>query len=143
MEGKSDDTQVSRVCLSQGKAEYNIHNQVVLARSQGRLSMIAQIIEGRGWHFNLHTMNSIDTWINPCKINRIIIHQRSGGSQRIRCEYRHSIGRRKNAKASGDGNIGIIRCLSTRESCFPEWKVDAIIHTDLSVAGNCKGDEHV
>src|SRR3954471_24617966 len=100
MEGKSDDTQVSRVCLYQGKAEYNIHNQVVLAWSQGRLSMIAQIIEGKGWYFNLHTMNSIDTWIKPCTICHIIILERLGGWQRIRCEYRHSIWRRKNAKAS-------------------------------------------
>src|SRR3954467_13950307 len=48
----------------------------------------------------------------------------------------------ENAKASSDRNIGIIRCLSTRESCFTERKVDAIIHTDLSVARDCKGDEH-
>ena len=48
MEEKSDDTQVSRVYLSQGKAEHDIHDRVVFARSQGRLSMKAQIIEGHG-----------------------------------------------------------------------------------------------
>ena len=49
----------------------------------------------------------------------------------------------ENAKASGDRSIGIIWCLSTPELWFPDWEVDAIIHTDLSVAGDCKGDEHV
>ena len=89
-----------------------------------------------------HTMNPIDTWKKPCKISRIIIHQRSGGSQRIWCEYRHSTRRRKNAKVSDDRSIWIIRRLSTRELWFPYREMDVIIHTDLSVAGDCKGDEH-
>ena len=90
-----------------------------------------------------HTMNPIDSWKKPCKISRIIILQRSGGSQRIWCEYRHSTRRRKNAKASGDRSIRIIRCWSTSELWFLDREVDVIIHTDLSVVGDCKGDEDV
>jgi hypothetical protein len=97
----------------------------------------------RGAWMAFHMMNPIDTWKKPCKISRITIHQRSGGSQRIWCEYRHSTRRRKNAKASGDRSIGIIWCLSTRELWFPDREVDVIIHTDLLVAGDCKGDERV
>ena len=49
--GKSYDTQVSHVYLSPGKAEHDIHDHVVSTRSQGRLSMITQILKGKGGYF--------------------------------------------------------------------------------------------
>ena len=131
--GKYDDTQVSGVYLSQGKVEHDIHDRVCIG-SESR-EVVDDNTNHRGAGMVFHMMNPNDTWKKPCKISRTIIHQKLGGVQRVWCEYRYSTIRRKNAKASGDRSIGIIRCLSTRELWFPDREVDAIIHTDLSVVG--------
>ena len=66
MEGKSDDTQVSRVYLSQEKAEQDIYiyiyiyNQVCIGK--GSKDVVDDKTNNRGARMVFHTMNPINTW---------------------------------------------------------------------------------
>ena len=61
--GECDDTQVSGVYLSQGKAEQDIHDQVCIGRES--TEVVDDNTNRRGARMVFLVMNSIDTWKSP------------------------------------------------------------------------------